>query len=263
MELPKSWNISDYISIRLNKRTAGHQRAIIGDGEALLILHKPPSKKDLERTVVLFWRNPAGEWKHGEHGDGIKQLGFHLDEYHKTEERIEKNYAKASNADDYFALLEDLAPLQRSTKNMHIALQEIRENFQDDNELIGIRDLAYEVRRNMELFYIDTKNKVDYYLAKQAELQAKLAQDAVESSQRLNNLAAIFLPITAMASIFGMNVKIGFEATPYWPFIFILGSGLISGFLLRNWVSHGKLGRIGKIDHQDIIEDSNRENDED
>ena len=57
MMIPKSWDISEKIIARLNQRTAGHQRAMMEDGQALLILHKPPSKDDLERSVVLFWKN--------------------------------------------------------------------------------------------------------------------------------------------------------------------------------------------------------------
>lgn len=256
MMMPKSWGISEKILARLSKRTAGHQRAMIEEDQVLLILHKPPSKDDLEREVVLFWRNPEGQWKFGDKGDGVTHLRAHIEEYNKLEEKIEKNYLKASSADDYFAILEDVAPLQRATKNMHLALQDVREKFREDSDIIGFRDLAYEVSRNLELFYIDTKNKVDYFIAKQAELQSKLSQDAVESSQRLNNLAAIFLPITAMASIFGMNVEIGIAKAPYISFIIILAVGFTGGFLLRNWVSHGKLGRIEKNQENDANENN-------
>ena len=53
------------------------------------------------------------------------------------------------------------------------------------------------------------------------------------SSHRLNLLAAIFFPIAALSSIFGMNVSHGLEAYPGpWLFWGTLGVGFVSGLLL-------------------------------
>jgi Mg2+ and Co2+ transporter CorA len=53
------------------------------------------------------------------------------------------------------------------------------------------------------------------------------------SAHRLNLLAALFFPIAALSSIFGMNAKHGLEAFPSpWIFWGVLGVGFLSGLIL-------------------------------
>ncbi len=46
-------------------------------------------------------------------------------------------------------------------------------------------------------------------IAKSTEEQAVLGEEAVRSGLRLNILVAIFLPLTTLSGMFGMNVTTG------------------------------------------------------
>jgi hypothetical protein len=95
-------------------------------------------------------------------------------------------------------------------------LQAAREAIREDRDIIDLRDWAYQVERGFALLYTDSKNALDYSIAKRAEEEAKLSRQAVQTGHRLNILAAIFFPLTAIASLFGMNIRSGLEDFPIW-----------------------------------------------
>ena len=105
-----------------------------------------------------------------------------------------------------------------------------------DRDIIDLRDSAYELERALDLLHSDSKNALDFYMAKKAEEQANIGMQAVQTGHRLNILAAIFFPLTAIASIFGMNLRHGFEGAPIGTFWGVFLFGLILGFLTRKWV---------------------------
>ncbi|MCL4785784.1 MAG: hypothetical protein KJ070_03170, partial [Verrucomicrobia bacterium] len=73
-------------------------------------------------------------------------------------------------------------------------------------------------------------------MAREAEAQAQSGKEALRASHRLNILAALFFPLTAIASLFGMNLAHGFsEQAPviFW-LVFAVGAGL--GFAMKGWV---------------------------
>ena len=51
---------------------------------------------------------------------------------------------------------------------------------------------------------------------------------------KLNTVAAVFLPLTAVGGIFGMNLVSGLEASS-WAFWAIFAGGLLVGLVLRGW----------------------------
>ena len=92
-----------------------------------------------------------------------------------------------------------------------------------------MRDQMSEVERSAELLQIDVQNAIQYSMAKQAELQSGHIRMQSRASHRLNILAAIFLPLATLSSVFGMNLTSGVEhATPllFWS---ILTLGAIIG----------------------------------
>ena len=61
--IPKTWDLPEAIRKRLGE-SVGKQRLMNEDGHILLLLHQVPRSEDDEvRAAVVFWRNPAGEWK--------------------------------------------------------------------------------------------------------------------------------------------------------------------------------------------------------
>ena len=157
MIIPANWSLPDSIRNRISQTTYGRQRAIVEDGHVLIILHKPPGPDDRTRDSVLFWRNPAGEWhfNRGATGSGNTALKRHVQTYVDVEAKLTQDYEKAAGTEALFNLLEELTPMSRATENMYLALQAAREAVKGDLFLIEVRDLAYEVSRNIDLLLED------------------------------------------------------------------------------------------------------------
>lgn len=236
MIIPPTWNIPEAIRLRLGQNSYGRQRALVEEGHLLLVLHKPPGPDDRSREGALFWRNPAGEWQFNRGGPGPGSLKRHVQSYVDIEAKLAADYEKAADINALFDAMETLTPLVRAARNMHQALQTAREAVKGDTFLIELRDLAYELERNLELLAEDVRNAIQHRAARKAEEQARLSEQALHASHRLNILAALFFPLTAIASIFGMNLAHGFnEHKPaiFWA-VFVVGCAL--GFAMKGWV---------------------------
>jgi hypothetical protein len=236
MIIPPSFVLPESIRLRLGQTTYGRQRAIVEEGHLLLILHKPPGPDDTGREGLLFSRHPAGEWKWNRGGAGQGALKRHVQDYAELEGKLTQDYEKASDLTALFDLVERLTPLTRAARNMHQALQAARDAIKHDPFLIEMRDMAYEVDRNFELLLEDVRNAIQYRTAREAEDQARLGKQTLRASHRLNIIAALFFPLTAIGSLFGMNLAHGMdEGNPamFWM-IFIVGTAL--GFGMKGWV---------------------------
>jgi hypothetical protein len=230
--LPVTWKVPAEIEARLGD-SAGRQRAMFADGHLLLILHEPSPSSQRSRIARFFWREPNGSWSAHAKGGGAMSLKKHLAEFTDRVEALENQLQIASGADDYFRLIQAVAPLHRTSRNLHATLQQAREAIPDDRDIIVARDAAGEVERAAELLHGDAKNGLEFTVAHETEQQSQRTYEMAVSSHRLNLLAAIFFPIASLSSVFGMNLSNGLDAwqTPalFWG---ILGAGLISGLLL-------------------------------
>jgi hypothetical protein len=236
MIIPPTWTVPEAIRTRLGQNSYGRQRAMFEEGHLLLVLHKPPGADERSREGVLFWRNPAGEWQFNRGGPGPGSLKRHIQSYSELEAKLTEAYEAAADINALFELLETLTPLVRAARNMQLALQTAREAVKTDTFLIEMRDVAYEASRNLELLQEDVRNAIQHRTARKAEEQARLSEQALHASHRLNILAALFFPLTAIASLFGMNLAHGLsEQKPaiFW-LVFVLGCGL--GFAMKSWV---------------------------
>ena len=202
--LPPSWEVPQRFRSRLGTRV-GRQRPMKADGHLLLVLHAPPVRDDPTRVGRFFWRAPDGTWKSKELGGGINALNKHLDEYEDQLAVLDRQETAATTADAYFAVLEQLAPLHRSARNMYQVLQDARKSFPDYGDLIDVRDRAYAIERTADLLYSETKNSLDFLIARRAEEQALASNRMAAASHRLNMLAAMFFPILTLTAIMGVD----------------------------------------------------------
>lgn len=69
----------------------------------------------------------------------------------------------------------------------------------------------------------------------------------IRVANRLNILAAIFLPLTALAGILGMNLPSGLEGGLAWGFWAVLGCGILFGISLSCWVVRAARGRPNRV----------------
>lgn len=228
--LPKGWAVPKRFHERLGDG-AGRQRAMVDSGHLLLVLHAPPAAGRPERNARFFWRDAAGAWRSSSLGSGVGALRGHVKDYEDAADAIDARLKRASEAQDFFDALRVAVPLLRATHHLHRALQAAREAL-DDKELITLRDRAGDAERNLELLVSEARDGLDFTIAHRAEAQARAQAEQATEAHRLNQIAAVFLPMTALTSIFGMTLKSGLEAVP-WLFWAVVVAGLALGLALR------------------------------
>lgn len=109
---------------------------------------------------------------------------------------------------------------------MHSAVQNAREAIKGDPHIIEMRDLAYEAERNIDLLLEDVRLAIQYRTAREAEKHAKASQEVLRASHRLNVLAALCLPVTAIASVFDMISRVGRLIRARWTWFLVHGLGV-------------------------------------
>lgn len=235
--LPSAWQVPATIRNRLGSRV-GRQRPMAAEGHLLLVLHAPPKPDDTDRVGRFFWRNPQGDWLSKDLGSGIRALGLHIDEFEDLLNKLDREEAQANTIEDYFRVLEQLAPIHRTVRNLYQVLQEARQLCPDDREILNMRDRAYALERSAELLFQETKNSLDFRMAKQAEVQARAAERMVVAQHRLNMLVAFFFPIATLTTIFGVNLQHGYE-NRYVPNLFLgtIAVGLALGIVLTLFIA--------------------------
>ncbi len=235
--VPEDWDVPVQFRARFGD-SAGRQRAMSANGHLLLVLHEPPGPNDRDREARLVWRSPDGNWRWTSDGTSTNLLKRHILSFISRAEQLENQLQSASCAADYFELLQAITPLHRTSRNLHNTLQSARDMLPDDKDVIVARDSAGDLERAFELLYTDAKNGLDFTAAQKAELQSQRSYEMAMSAHRLNLLAALFFPVTAISSIFGMNFPSGLESLPgQWLFWGILGGGFLSGVLLTRVIA--------------------------
>lgn len=231
--LPPTWDIPAAIRERLGDKV-GRQRAMGADGHLLLVLHKPAKTGENERQGRFFWRKPDGSWLSSDCGPNAAALGKHLGEFSDIVEKLDRQEENAKTVEEMFKIIEAMSPIHRSTRNMHMALQEARTLIANDRDLINFRDRAYEIERAAELLLAEVQTSLDFALARKTEEQTAAAHQMALASHRLNLLAAFFFPIVTLCSIFGVSLDHNLEKYVPAPYAFlgVIACGLVLGMLL-------------------------------
>lgn len=234
--VPQNWKLPEAIARRISPTTYGRQRAIVEERQIVLVLHRPPGPDDEGREGVLFWRDAGGEWSSNKGQSGAGGPKRHLQEYAALEERLSDAYEAATTSGELFAVLDAAVPAARAARNGAAALQAARQEFGDDPTLLELRDRSGDIERNFDLLVEDVRNKIQYRAVREAEEQAALTRESLRASHRLNLLAALFLPVSAVGAIFGMNLTSGLIDSG--PALFWLATlaALGLGFGMALWV---------------------------
>lgn len=227
------WKVPPVFRQRL-RESVGRQRAMVAEDHLLLVLHGPPKVGRPERAGRFFWRAADGTWQSNV-GPGIKALENHIAEFDARLDKLEQAKDRAERAKDFFPLLQEIAPLRRTARNLYETLQQARELAADDSDLIVCRDQAYAVARRAELVEVDAQRGLDCAVARRAEEQAENSHRMAACAHRLNLLAAIFFPMVTISAVFGMNLHHGLEDGDYGPWLFwlLVVGGLLIGFVIK------------------------------
>ena len=231
-----SWDLPVRIEKRIGPNTYGRQRIIQEGDDLLIILHRLPAADQILREHKVFWRKSNADLECNGQPNGVFQFRTLIDTYEKKLEELDRRYAQADTSDELFGLIEELVPINRASTNIATTLQAAREAVPDDTFLLELRDVTSELQRNFEIMLSDAQIALEYRLAKNSEIQSVQAREAVEAQHRLNVLAAIFFPLTAVATIFGMNLSHGFEQRPMVFFWLVVVAGISLGFWMKRWV---------------------------
>ncbi len=234
--IPHNWDVPEEFRSRLGDRP-GRQRLFTADGHLLIVAHAPPNPDEPTRQARLFWRKPDGEWMSTANGNGLVALNSHLEEFGKVVDRCDQLEDVAQTAQEYFDVLDKIAPLKRTIGHLNQVLEEARRLFPKDRDIINLRDQAYDISRTSELLYDATHNAMEMMQTRRAEQQATASLDMAAASHRLNWLVALFLPLATLSGVFGMSLNSTFEsfAAP-WPFVGVCVAGLILGLVLSGLV---------------------------
>ncbi|GIW94413.1 MAG: hypothetical protein KatS3mg110_2454 [Pirellulaceae bacterium] len=238
--LPVDWNVPRIIRQRVGK-TVGPQRAIFEEGHLLLVLHRPPSAGQQEREGCFVWRTPDGQWYSTHHGSSGEALERFLHEYRQRIETLDQQEERASTAGQYFQVIEHLGPLLRAIRHVHHVLQQAREAVPDDMELLDCRNRAYELERTAEILFQDTKNAMEFLVARRAEDQAAAARRTEALALRLNVLAAVFLPVAVLSGVWEVEPSaIQRHWEQPWTSAGIILAGGLMGAIITWLVSRGR-----------------------
>lgn len=233
--IPHNWEVPQIFRDRFGTR-AGRQRVMSHEGHLLIVLHDVPDPDEPDvRTAKLFWRKPDGTWRaSGSGATNIAALRGHVEAFDAATDALEVQVDKAVRAKDWFDILHVASPLLRTARNMSKALQEARDLAKDDRDLIAVRDAAQEIERTAELIHGHARDGLDFTVARNAEENAQNTAHVIEAGHRLNLITAMFLPITALGSLLGMNLIHGFESWQKpWAFWLVALAAFIVGFIVR------------------------------
>ena len=234
--IPSTWTLPDELRLRLGT-SVGRQRFMIAGKDHLIVAHFVPEHDEVGRRGILFWRDASGEWRASNGDPGKVALKQHLDRYAKRIEDFDQLESKADKADDYLPVLEGLAPIVRSTRNLLEVLEEARKAITEDRSLIDHRDRAYDLSRTADLLYEDAKNSMDVAMVRKADEQAQASHQMALASHRLNLLAAMFFPFATLGAIFGTTLtdNWSWSQSPI-PFLLYIAAGVFIGVFLTTFV---------------------------
>lgn len=235
VELPASWELNP----RLRRRFGGtteKQRALLEAESGLLVLHACPEQRQGARTALIIHRAPDGTLQTFPDNRGEAAVRTLLQTYRSALDELEAPFRNATRARELQPVLRRLNPLLRALRSAHQVLQAACEQFREDGVLTRLRDGALALEREAELLLGDARTELEIMQLEEAEAQAEANEDLVHSSQRLNIMVALLLPLTAIASVFGMNLSSGIESAPVWLFWAVLVVSVLLGAFMLGWV---------------------------
>ncbi|MDP0501030.1 MAG: CorA family divalent cation transporter [Verrucomicrobiota bacterium JB022] len=246
--LPTDWALPHALLDRLTP-SGGRQQALFADGHLLLYLHRLPDDDSPDREGVVFYRRPDGVWLNEKEPRGLLLLGEMLDDYDNRVDALDDRLDASQRVKDYYEILTAVHPILRAVRNLASTLDRSQEYIVDP-ELLPYIERTHVISRTAELLLTEAKMAMDYAIAQDSELQSQVNLEMAKSSHRLNLMVALFLPITALASVFGMNLTSGLEGTGDWLFWALMGIGALLGYLLRIFIERAQVPLLDRLKKQ-------------
>jgi len=228
---PKIWDLPFEIRRQLSGR-GGRQRAIAADNHLMVVLYCVPEPESNRGETVYFWRNRDHEWHYSERGGGFSALEKVVQQYEDRVAKLDDALSTAEDSRARFQVLDEITPVLRSVRNLSDTLHKAWElsEHQRATENVGnkaklkedepqqpplqmVWEHANEITRAAEILKSDAESAIQFAHARQQELQSHYVRQQSQAAHRLNILAATFLPVATISSVFGMNLASGLENT--------------------------------------------------
>lgn len=234
MAVPDNWEIPTKLRARIGK-TVGRQRTLQEEGHTLILIHQAPHSNEKSRRGACCWITPEGVLRFYPETENFETI---FNSYRNRLHHLEKEYKTANTAIQYFNILEEIIPFYFASMRMASAMQAARDAAPTCRQVLLWRDETYEIQREAEILQICAKNALDYHQAKSVEDLSKITYDLSKTSHRLNMMATFFVPMMAVAGLFGMNIHTGFEKSEssllFWSIAFAsILIGVIVNYFFR------------------------------
>jgi Mg2+ and Co2+ transporter CorA len=194
-----------------------------------LILHQLPAPDSEERVPCLFvsQSTPTTAPLEAVKGpyQGIKPL---LADYDAELDTLEDALESTSDLQLLFDLQQRLIPTARSLRNAVRVLEGAHVAHRKHRGLTATLEYAHELGRDLDILEASLATKIDNQQSRILLQQAQATARLEEKNHRLNMILAMFLPLTALTSAFGMNLDSGLDTTwvPYFWSVWLVGLSL-------------------------------------
>jgi hypothetical protein len=251
--VPAEWNLPAPLRTRLEGKIA-RQRCLHANGHTVLLLHEPPRHDAEYRERTLFHYSAEQGWANSRNNKGIEELDALVDRYEKLLDELEATLGEATSARTCFETLRALNPITRALKNLIGSLQLAKDALPEDAALADQIEEALTQERVAELLLADARNALDFALAEETERHTQVNLELTKAAHRMNLMVALFLPVTALASIFGMNLTSGLESK-WAPYLFwtVLVMGVFLGFGVRAFIDRAKVPMVERFSPRRLL----------
>lgn len=243
---PKIWDLPFDIRRQLSGRE-GRQRAIAADHHLMLVLYCVPEPESNRGETVYFWRNRDQEWHFSERGGGFSALEKVVQQYEHRVAELDDALSTAEDSRARFQVLDEVTPLLRSVRNLSDTLNKAWELSEQQAAVINkkkpgegepkasplqnVWEHAVEITRAAEFLKSDAEGAIKFAHARQQELQSHYFRQQSQAAHRLNILAATFLPVATISSVFGMNLASGLENTSVLFWLVLLAAVAVGAWI--------------------------------
>jgi len=182
--------------------------------------------------------------------DWYRILGGYSERIDELEDRVfDPNVKHPDLLQDLHELKQDLREISKSVTPLHDVVSRMMRPDQDyitDSCMMywqDILDVLDKLKSDVESYNAGAASTRDTYLSQSTMRLAETQAEANDVIRILTILATLMFPITAIASIFGMNIEVFGASSEMFGFTEILGlmgmtSALILGFFYyRGWLS--------------------------
>lgn len=212
----------------------GRQRLLEEGDHLLVLIHEVPGRPEVD---WFFWTDDEGAWQSLPEPGGLLHWKRLLEEYEVVVDELEAGLKKAVSVEDYYRILQAEVAVGQPLKQVRLLAARVRRSRKKNRQLLEIRSIAEELDADLCLVEDGARLGMEALAAESAEKQRRISEQQARLGLRLNYLAAFFLPLMALGTVFGMNVPTGFEDSR-WVFGAIFAVGLLTGGILLRFVGH-------------------------